>query len=137
MRVRTCFIVQCRNIPLIADANGQFRNRITMRIPLVRYVSPHWRRQKFFQEYGRRSEEAHLTVRYGEGGGFCVVFPPQTGLIGVHNPRACSDGSIFRLWHRKADKKGFCEPVHCNITLRVCLQLSCLPHCNSRAYQRR
>jgi hypothetical protein len=81
-------------IPLIADVNGQFRNRIKMRIPLVRavYFSTRRRRKFFFPEYSRRSEEGHLSV----SGGFCVGVPPQTGLIGVRNPRAYSDGSIFR-----------------------------------------
>lgn len=50
--------------------------------------------EKFLPEYSRRSEEAYQSSKYGEGGGFCVGVPPQTGLIGVHNPKGCWDGGF-------------------------------------------
>jgi hypothetical protein len=71
----------------VAEPNGQFRNRIKMRFPTSVMFSTPGQNEKFLPEYSRRSEEAHPNRQIWGRRGFCVGVPPQTGLIGVHNPK--------------------------------------------------
>ena len=63
-----------------------------------------------FQSIAGVRKKAHLSSDMGERRGFLCGVPPQAGLIGVRNPKACSDRNIFRLWHRRRTRKASMSP---------------------------